>query len=1080
MLFTVISTSSHDDRARVDRILDSYCNRVGAQAWTIICREEALAVIRHTLLEGAGKHTRVACLETKGFKIKSLVTRWIVGGGGWVLVDGQLRYVVRKFTRNRSALYCAADSLEPAMLKALCGFNEAAGRSHDSGKNTELFYAKVLDTDRYPHNGTSRIKLKDPFRHEMVSIAVLQWMRINPGCTFNEALQGSLALAQPAVLQWPLTVSAMMDWNIVAHHKLPATGLSLSGQMRDTDAALLMLDSAGVRNPQKALDETTSLVSQTREEDIAILCQLTLDAEAKFAASSAQALSAPRFIALLLRSSLILSDHYISGLKDGTEHRCSAFAARMGEILQASPFEKKGAVANPQQSLTGHLRAVGSGARSYLRHVLAPGAMRQWLPSLDVSRLAGKCGREGRFDWQGRGLDAVEAHLKSRRTRGPLFVAVISSTGSGKTTGCAALANLLGDGRFTTALNLRTLTLQTGDEYRSRLGLGSDEVAVLIGSSAHKQLHESARDEPDFTDQMDVDIEGGAARLPDFLAQHISGRNSQSYLSAPVLVTTVDNIIDAGDLRKKRWIPPVLRLADGCLVLDEVDQYDIADIPALCRMIFVVGLLGQSLVCSSATLYPAIATHLYEAFAAGHRERATLSSQVSPAVSPDFALISDEPNMMTVHAGSDDLSFNERYKGFCVDLDGCVRTRAANGELHKLSEVLPVWGSIENAYDQIAAHCLVMQGRHRIEHDGIGVSVGIVRFARVADVLRFSSRLVRRPTPGTRVVVVPYHSKLALAVRNFIERRLDSMLKRGSDPMAPVRVPEVQRELARCKANGINDLCIVIAASPVEEVGRDHDADWAIIEPSSSRSMIQCSGRVQRHRRISPTNPNIAILSAPIRSIENQNPINPVFTRPGFETRGGLFPRESIGTLAPWTDGGYIHAGPCLNPDEALYGKLSVLESVNISSDLDAYVTREFVNDVSAFFHEGHMQKHRFRDGPENTQYFVDPWGRSGAEGFDIYSPPKSKGQEPVLSSFAFAFEDIVSRSSLLFYFSLESLAEDLASELGERVDDDRSRRNFAQRFFTFQVRKANGVGVIKKIIFDPICGFNESALNIA
>ena len=33
---------------------------------------------------------------------------------------------------------------------------------------------------------------------------------------------------------------------------------------------------------------------------------------------------------------------------------------------------------------------------------------------------------------------------------------------------------------FTVALGLRTLTLQTGDALRSRLGLGEDELAVLI------------------------------------------------------------------------------------------------------------------------------------------------------------------------------------------------------------------------------------------------------------------------------------------------------------------------------------------------------------------------------------------------------------------------------------------------------------------------------------------------------------------------------------------------------------------------------------------------------------------------
>ena len=35
--------------------------------------------------------------------------------------------------------------------------------------------------------------------------------------------------------------------------------------------------------------------------------------------------------------------------------------------------------------------------------------------------------------------------------------------------------------------------------------------------------------------------------------------------------------------------------------------------------------------------------------------------------------------------------------------------------------------------------------------------------------------------------------------------------------------------------------------SPVTEVGRDHDYDWAVVEPSSMRSLIQLAGRVRRH-----------------------------------------------------------------------------------------------------------------------------------------------------------------------------------------------------------------------------------------
>ena len=49
--------------------------------------------------------------------------------------------------------------------------------------------------------------------------------------------------------------------------------------------------------------------------------------------------------------------------------------------------------------------------------------------------------------------------------------------------------------RYVLALGLRSLTLQTGDEYRERIGLSHDELAVLVGDAAARDLHEAHRKE---------------------------------------------------------------------------------------------------------------------------------------------------------------------------------------------------------------------------------------------------------------------------------------------------------------------------------------------------------------------------------------------------------------------------------------------------------------------------------------------------------------------------------------------------------------------------------------------------------
>ena len=68
------------------------------------------------------------------------------------------------------------------------------------------------------------------------------------------------------------------------------------------------------------------------------------------------------------------------------------------------------------------------------------------------------------------------------------------------------------------------------------------------------------------------------------------------------------------------------------------------------------------------------------------------------------------------------------------------------------------------------------------------------------------------------------------------------------------------------------------------EVGRDHDYDWAVVEPSSVRSLVQLAGRVRRHRKAAVNEPNIVVLEQNIRAIlQSNNPSKAAYCKPGFE-----------------------------------------------------------------------------------------------------------------------------------------------------------------------------------------------------
>jgi CRISPR-associated endonuclease/helicase Cas3 len=85
-------------------------------------------------------------------------------------------------------------------------------------------------------------------------------------------------------------------------------------------------------------------------------------------------------------------------------------------------------------------------------------------------------------------------------------------------------------------------------------------------------------------------------------------------------------------------------------------------------------------------------------------------------------------------------------------------------------------------------------------------------------------------------------------------------------------------------------------ASPVAEVGRDHDYDWAIVEPSSMRSIIQLAGRIRRHRFEAYDKANIYLLNSNIKSLKN-NASQPCFIKPGFESGDYLLNHHELRQL---------------------------------------------------------------------------------------------------------------------------------------------------------------------------------------
>src|SRR5690606_12584157 len=98
-------------------------------------------------------------------------------------------------------------------------------------------------------------------------------------------------------------------------------------------------------------------------------------------------------------------------------------------------------------------------------------------------------------------------------------------------------------------------------------------------------------------------------------------------------------------------------------------------------------------------------------------------------------------------------------------------------------------------------------------------------------------------------------------------------------------------------------------------VGRDHDYDWAVVEPSSMRSLIQLAGRIRRHRIGEVTTPNLLILDTNLRFYE-RSPNKAAFCKPGFEENSGDFhlARYRLEELLHEEERSVIDARPRIQP----------------------------------------------------------------------------------------------------------------------------------------------------------------------
>jgi CRISPR-associated endonuclease/helicase Cas3 len=182
----------------------------------------------------------------------------------------------------------------------------------------------------------------------------------------------------------------------------------------------------------------------------------------------------------------------------------------------------------------------------------------------------------------------------------------------------------------------------------------------------------------------------------------------------------------------------------------------------------------------------------------------------------------------------------------------------------------------------VEAGCSRLHDWNSVRIDGHRVSVGLVRMTRISHAAALATQLRSGDLGGRLRVVVCLHSQMPRLHRGFIERRLKRALTRkGADPEAGVRsLCHAEGLFEKAGFIGAQEIEIVVVTTPVIETGNDLDFDWGILDPISTRSIIQSAGRVRRHRPATGDHPNVLILGRSPVAMQGG-----ALAMPGVETR---------------------------------------------------------------------------------------------------------------------------------------------------------------------------------------------------
>jgi CRISPR/Cas system-associated endonuclease/helicase Cas3 len=427
------------------------------------------------------------------------------------------------------------------------------------------------------------------------------------------------------------------------------------------------------------------------------------------------------------------------------------------------------------------------------------------------------------------------------------------------------------------------------------------------------------------------------------------------------------------------------RIINADLVIDEIDSFNYEDLSALTILIYIAGVFGRKVLLSSATINPYLAKAYQHIYMQGYQQFCRIYQINNLEIKYFFGLFNEFPDCCIVETCSSNNfvskfsnSIDSYYHKTIKNLDKCIPKRKVG-----FMDVLPknfkpgIEENIQYVCKKVSNKISQLHNDFHESQNKKNISIGLIRVANTTNGFYFFENLVncyngkKEEVQKRKRLFLFYHSKLSANSLKIVEDELNELLKRKNSKK--IWKNKIIRKILK-KYPDVSDFEIVIVATPIEEVGRDHDFDWCILEPVSVWSLIQIIGRIMRHREFNikeHRSPNVVILSHDLKYLfcgkKGQS-----YQKPGPNIKNNLDITRSAQDLFPVEIRDMADSRYCfyINKEEIetnTKNKINALEffnfkngiydnfckNENIFNELNTYTTHKF--DVVYPFRKQHM-----------------------------------------------------------------------------------------------------------------------------